>query len=60
MNPNYINPSSKLLKEMVKLSKCDLHRVLYKNERFIDNIKLLDKKKLRKQRLLSENLNSNS
>jgi hypothetical protein len=59
MNPNCVNPSCKLLKEMVKLSKCDLHRVLYQNERFIDNIKLLDKKKLKKQRLLSEKLKFN-
>ena len=42
-NNKYINPSSKLLKEMVKLSKYELI-VLSKNyKKFIDNIKSKDK-----------------
>ena len=42
-NNKYINPSSKLLKEMAKLSKYEL-RVLSKNyKKFIDNIKTRDK-----------------
>jgi len=43
MNNKYINPSSKLLKEMAKLSKYELI-VLSKNyKKFIDNIKSKDK-----------------
>ena len=42
-NNKYINPSCKLLKEMTKLSKSELH-VLSKNyKKFIDNIKTKDK-----------------
>ena len=42
-NNKYINPSSKLLKEMAKLSKYELI-VLSKNyKKFIDNIKGKDK-----------------
>jgi len=42
-NNKYINPSSKLLKEMAKLSKYELI-VLSKNyKKFIDNIKSKDK-----------------
>jgi hypothetical protein len=42
-NNKYINPSSKLLKEMVKLSHYELI-VLSKNyKKFIDNIKSKDK-----------------
>ena len=42
-NNKYINPSCKLLKEMTKLSKYELH-VLSKNyKKFIDNIKTKDK-----------------
>ena len=42
-NNKYINPSSKLLKEMEKLSKYELI-VLSKNyKKFIDNIKSKDK-----------------
>ncbi len=42
-NNKYINPSCKLLKEMAKLSKYELH-VLSKNyKKFIDNIKTKDK-----------------
>lgn len=42
-NNKYINPSSKLLKEMVKLSDYELI-VLSKNyKKFIDNIKSKDK-----------------
>jgi uncharacterized protein (DUF342 family) len=42
-NDTYINPSYKLLTEMTKLSKYELH-VLSKNyKKFIDNIKTKDK-----------------
>ena len=42
-NNKYINPSSKLLKDMAKLSKYELI-VLSKNyKKFIDNIKTKDK-----------------
>ena len=42
-NNKYINPSSKLLKEMAKLSIYELH-ILSKNyKKFIDNIKIKDK-----------------
>tara|TARA_B110000046_G_C12912778_1_gene363584 strand:- start:378 stop:623 length:246 start_codon:yes stop_codon:yes gene_type:complete len=42
-NNKYINPSSKLLKEMAKLSIYELH-ILSKNyKKFIDNIKNKDK-----------------
>jgi len=42
-NNKYINPSYKLLTEMAKLSKYELH-VLSKNyKKFIDNIKTKDK-----------------
>mgnify|MGYP003983138317 CR=1 FL=1 len=44
-NNKYINPSSKLLKEMAKLSQYELI-VLSKNyKKFIDNIKIKDKTK---------------
>ena len=44
-NNKYINPSYKLLTEMAKLSKYELH-VLSKNyKKFIDNIKKKERKK---------------
>jgi len=39
---NYINPSCKLLKDMAKLSKNELHLLLKNYEKFIDNIKIKD------------------
>jgi len=53
---SYVNPSEKLLTEMAKLSKYELH-VLSKNyKKFIDNIKIKDKIKqeeIEKQRILN-------
>ena len=42
-NNKYINPSCKLLKEMTKLSKYELHVLSQNYKKFIDNIKNKDK-----------------